>query len=771
MAWFGKHAVCALPLLLVFTSCTTNPRVVARTYVDNGNKYFNRAKFKEASIMYRRALNKDAKCADAWYRLGLTNLKLSDPKEAHKDFTRAMEIDPSNTDALSKLGDLDLLFYAANPKTNKGMLADLEDVTQRLLRKDVRSFDGLRFAGEIALIRNDVTTAVQKFEAANEALPYQPQLVLELVQTLVVIHEIERAEKLATDLIAKDKTYAPMYDWLYVYYLRTNRAALAEDLLKQKVENNPAEGQYLLQLAFHYYRTGRKPEMDAAIARLLSNPKEFAEARLEVGDFYVKMGNLQKALEQYTAGQKENPKNNRAYRKKIIELLGTEGKNQEASALAASILKEDPNDPEAIALQATLVLQKSGKTQVKQVISMLQPLVAKMPRNVLLHYNLGLALTESGEPSNLDQARLQFEQALALDPGYVPAMLSSAELAFRRGDDAQAVQSAGDVLKHDPTNLAARLYRARGSRKMKQPERALDDLTVAVELYPHSTDARFELARLNLEQQRYADAEAGFDALVAANDPRGLPGVIEAKGRQGHWDQASDFVRGLLARSPERADYRKALADVYFRAAKYRESAAQYQALIAAQPQAEELQVRLGECKAQLRDFRGALDAFQRALELAPNDPAPRVNLAILYDETGYPAEARRAYEEALRLQPDNSTALNNLAYLDADTGVDLDQALAYAQRARRARPDDLEVMDTLGFIYIQKNLTEDGLRMLRELVSRKPENATFRLHLALALYQKGERALARKELQAALRSKPSDKEQGKIRALLAKVA
>jgi Tfp pilus assembly protein PilF len=59
---------------------------------------------------------------------------------------------------------------------------------------------------------------------------------------------------------------------------------------------------------------------------------------------------------------------------------------------------------------------------------------------------------------------------------------------------------------------------------------------------------------------------------------------------------------------------------------------------------------------------------------------------------------------------------------------------------------------------------------MLRELVSKKPERATYHLHLALALYQKGDRSTAKKELEAATRNKPSEKEQGKIKELLAKV-
>jgi Flp pilus assembly protein TadD len=81
-----------------------------------------------------------------------------------------------------------------------------------------------------------------------------------------------------------------------------------------------------------------------------------------------------------------------------------------------------------------------------------------------------------------------------------------------------------------------------------------------------------------------------------------------------------------------------------------------------------------------------------------------------------------------------------------------------------------VNVIDTLGLIYVRKNLTDEGLRMLREVVKRQPENATFRLHLAAAWYQKGDRVMARKELDAARRSKPSEAERGAIRELSARV-
>lgn len=84
------------------------------------------------------------------------NDRLENLAEARKDFTRAMDLDPANTAAIVRLGDLDLLFSAADQSRNKERLADLKELAQTLLRRDKKSYDGLRFSGEIALIEKDL---------------------------------------------------------------------------------------------------------------------------------------------------------------------------------------------------------------------------------------------------------------------------------------------------------------------------------------------------------------------------------------------------------------------------------------------------------------------------------------------------------------------------------------------------------------------------------------------------------------------------------------
>jgi tetratricopeptide (TPR) repeat protein len=759
-----------IPLLFLLAACNTDPKAASKKYVDNGNKYFNRGKYKEASIMYRRALAKDARYGEAWYRLGLVNTQLGVPLEAVRAFSRAHELDPGNADAAVKLADLELLFYVSNPQGNRPLLGELKDLDQQLLKKDPKSFDGLRIAGYIALVEKDVKGAIQKFEEANQVKPDQPELVLSLVQGLFADGQNDLAEKYAKQMIEKRKDYGAIYDALYYYYVRNNHPDLGEELLKKKIANNPTQGPYQLQLALHYYMTNRKPEMTATLARLTSDLKTYPDGHLQAGDFYLRIRDLDNALQQYDLGQKEDGKNKRTYQKRMVEVLGTEGKHDQATKIVDALLKQDPKDSDVIAMHATLLLQTGDPKQIKTVINELQPLVSKTPKNATLHYNLGRAYMATSDSQNLDQARIHFQEAIKLEPRYIPAKLALAELQMAHGENATAVQTAEEILKADPTNLPAHLLRSNGLMRMGEMQKAREEMATALKMYPKSNDVVFQLGQLEYIEKNYKQAEAAFQALIQAGDARGLPGVMESKVAQGQWDQAIEAAQTQLKQAPDRGDYRLSLAKIYFRAGKYAESSAQYQMLIDKNPKVADLYVRLGESRENANDVNGAIEAFKKAKEIDSANFLPVLELALLYNRAGRDEEARKTYEEVIKLQPDNVEALNNLAYLKADDGVDLDQALAYAQRAQQKRPNDPNVIDTLALIYIRKNLTDDSVRMLRDLVSKTPGNATFHLHLALALYQKGDRPEAKKELQTALRNKPTDREQGKIKELLAKV-
>ncbi len=758
-----------VPVLVMLAACDGDPRVVSRKYLENGNRYFTSGKYKEASLLYRRALKRDARYAEAWYRLGLTNNQLGNYAEARKDFARAMDLDAGNTGAMVELGDLDLLFYASDQKGNRQLLTDLKDLARRLLKRDKESYDGLRFSGEIALIEKDLETAIRKFQEANRAKPYQRELVLALVQALQADGQEDRAEALAAETIEHDKTAGAIYDLLYTTYLRTRRPALAEEILQKKIASNPREGACMMQLAFHYYMTGRRADMQAALNRLTSQPGAFPDARLQVGDFFGRIREFDQALAQYELGEKENPKQGRLYRKKRVEVLASQGKIGQASSLLDEILRDDAKDPEAAGLKAALSVARGDSNELKRAISELESVARKMASNPLAHYDLGRAYMARGA-AGLEQARAQLAEALRLDPRHVAARLSLAEVELARGESAQAVAQTGQILSREPADASALLLRAKGRMNMAEYAKARDDLATVLAMDPGSHEARFELGELALQEGHLDEAEQEFQALMDLGDARGLEGAVDCKARREQWEQAIQMVERELGKHPDAEQFRSTLANLLLRAQRYGEAAGQFELLLKRSPNSEEFHLGLGEARAHLGDPARAAAAFEEARVLAPSDARPDVALGVLYDNLKRFNEARIAYQRALAKQPDNARALNNLAYLEAEQGKDLDQALVYAQRARAKVPGDIDVLDTLGLIYVKKNLTEDGLRMLREAVKQRPADAALRLHLALAWYQKGNLPMARRELEAARHSQPTGEQLNQIQDLLAKI-
>src|SRR6202789_1203578 len=72
-------------------------------YLAKGNKFFAAGKYQDAALNYRSAIQKDADDGDAYYRLGLTALKLQEAREAYNALFRAAHLSPANVGAKRRL--------------------------------------------------------------------------------------------------------------------------------------------------------------------------------------------------------------------------------------------------------------------------------------------------------------------------------------------------------------------------------------------------------------------------------------------------------------------------------------------------------------------------------------------------------------------------------------------------------------------------------------------------------------------------------------------
>jgi Flp pilus assembly protein TadD len=267
----------------------------------------------------------------------------------------------------------------------------------------------------------------------------------------------------------------------------------------------------------------------------------------------------------------------------------------------------------------------------------------------------------------------------------------------------------------------------------------------------------------------FAKAEQTFRKLreVAPNDLRWLIGLTETLASENRIEEAVELMQAESDKNPGRRDLREALANLLVRDEMYEEAIAVLADLLKQEPTSAGLLFKLGEAYRRIGDLNAAMENFRRAMVADPTNALPGLQLALLLDGSGKRDLAVPVYEQVLKVAPDNPVALNNLAFALAEAGTDLDRALTMAQLAREKLPNSPDIADTLGWIYLQKNLGRDAISIFRPLVEQEPRNASFHYHFGLALLQTGDKEGAAREFNLALQNNPPKDDENKIKALL----
>src|ERR1051326_8775439 len=494
-----KYALSAVLLILFLTACN-DPFSVRQKCFTNGNKFYDRGKYKEASILYRRALQIDAKYADAWYRLGLTELKLGDVRAAASALRRAVQLDPNHDEAALRLAELYARAGIAAPEDSdrKQVIRLLEPLVTRFTNKSPRSYDALRMAGYLALIKRDRELAIENFRTAQEVKPWQLELVLALAENMALDGRRDEAARLGEELLARHKEYAPMYVLLYELYLQTSQFDRAEEVLKKRIQNVPDDGRSRIQLALTYFLTKRSKEMLAVLESLRADRKKLPDVDGLIGDFYVHIGDLPSAVQAYRDAEKFNVVDKTAYEEKAIRVLVALRKPGEALDAADRLYKSAPKDA-GIAAFRIMLRAELNPGELHNAITTLETLASKNERDAQVHFYLGRAYWQKGDSTSLGRARARLETATALRPDFIPAKTLLAQVHLLRHDGPSAIRTADDVLRRDVSNLDARVARGLAFSLLQEPDKARQDLLIAVAMHPNSTEARLRLASLALQ--------------------------------------------------------------------------------------------------------------------------------------------------------------------------------------------------------------------------------------------------------------------------------
>jgi Tfp pilus assembly protein PilF len=274
--------------------------------------------------------------------------------------------------------------------------------------------------------------------------------------------------------------------------------------------------------------------------------------------------------------------------------------------------------------------------------------------------------------------------------------------------------------------------------------------------YPASADVQIASAELETARHKEQSAIADYQRALAL-DPDSMPALAELVDRQvktGHHAEARQALDAALARRPDQVELLVLAGRTYAsfddaRAEKYLSRAIQVD------PANIDAYASLGGVYLTRGKLDAARDQFVELTKRQPKSIQPRTMLGILAHAQGKTGEAEGWYQKALEIEPRAAVASNNLAWLYAEQNRELAMAQELAEAAHAALPNQLEVTDTLGWVYVKRQSVSRAIPLFQQCLDIDPNNAGYRYHMGIAFAQNGEDRKARLELEQALKLKP----------------
>jgi len=382
-----------------------------------------------------------------------------------------------------------------------------------------------------------------------------------------------------------------------------------------------------------------------------------------------------------------------------------------------------------------------------------------------------------------EAARRRFEAIVAKAPTNDQALLALAEIQAATGVPLKDIASTVDrAVSANPSSVQARLAQIGVRTRLKDAKGALAAAQSAAAALPDNPSILQALGVAQIGAGEPNQAVATFNKLATLLPQSPGPLMLAARAHVAKKDftAASQTLQKALALQPGRLDvYRDAIA-TYIAAGKPEEAIADARAVQKARPKEAIGYVFEGEILITEKKFDQAARAYGEAIKRQPapllvlrqravleaagkrqegeallarwmrENPKDAVVPLYLADRDLQSKDYKAAaagYQKIVAEQPNNAVAMNNLAwslYELKDPG-----AVGVAEKAARLAPGSPAVADTYGWLLLESGETKRGTEILGRASKAAPNTHEIRLHYAKALIKSGDKAAARKELEA----------------------
>jgi len=298
------------------------------------------------------------------------------------------------------------------------------------------------------------------------------------------------------------------------------------------------------------------------------------------------------------------------------------------------------------------------KNDYNAAIPLLQKFLAEKPDVAWAHFQLGYAYTALKQA---DQARAEYEKAVALDPKMTEGQLNLGILLLEK-DPGAAVEPLRKAVELSPSQSRPRYLLGLAQERTGDWQGAAGSFEGAARLDPKDEDALTELGRIYLKHNRAADAEKNFRAALGIDpkSPEALQGLALSLDEQKK-PEAANAYRDYLAVRPQDDGARERLVHFLVQQQQFDAALAEMNKANNGQPSLESLKLQ-ADIEIGQKKLDAAAATLKQAIALAPNDAQLHGGLGRTYLQMRDFADAEKELKAALQLDRTNLTYWKDLS-------------------------------------------------------------------------------------------------------------
>ncbi len=754
-----------------------------------------------AKQLAEAALADDPNNGRALLILGQIDAQRGDPSAAQVSIDKALAKSPNNLEALLMKAQIEIGEGKRDDAVkllDDAIKAHPEAIAARYMRlalavtgghldeakaqlakmKEVQAKD-LRTVYGDALVSYASRDFRHAHEAVQQVLGARPDDIAALYLSGMVGYQLgtySTAEEALRKVVAKAPGNVDARRALAMVYLRTGRGPEALDTLQPALHSAPDNAMLLRTAGEAYLASGDTSQAASAYERAnsidggkdMGSKVRLAQVRLAGGEADRAIQDLQKlSVDDASNAQPD------------IALFFAHLRKREfdkALATTDAIAKKMPKSAVPHDLRGLVALAKRDLTNAR---SEFEKALEVQPDYFAAAYNLATLDIQEGHPQS---ARERYEKMLKTFPRNEQLLLTYAQVLSVTGASADEVRSALDrAVTNNPTSVRARIARIEFDLRRGDGKNGVTAAQAALTAVPDDPQLTSLLGTAQVMAGDLNQAISTYRRLVQLQPKNPVPllQLAEAQVAAKELPAAIESERKAIDLKPDLASAWALLAKTYMASGHPDTALADARKLQKGQPK-DALGFALeGEIQAAQKNWSEAANAYRSAFANAhtpqiaaryytmleeagkgadakamatkwmsdhPDDPTIPGLLAEQDLRRGQTDEAIAAYERVLKIDPDNVIALNNLAWMMTEKKDP--KGLEYAERAHRLAPFNAGVLDTLGSAYTANGDPKRAVPLLRMASTLVPTHAQYRLHLAKALAESGDKAAARQAIE-----------------------